>query len=347
MNTLSAYCNFRNDLLHLYCSTKSAAIEAEFLRFSQDQSNNFIRWLMTSKGVKKKLIDPSVYDAFIKLIQIKNKYPDIKQANLRSIIVNDTELTSVIPVFLALDKVSKDGEFKDILWQFEDVLAEIGSIVSPLVGSFVGSSDIGLDLKTLEENYANYAAKEQTKTVERKIPLYQQRELTFRALLMRFSEELALAAQNDGMEELAGYFRGGVLAKPIPFGLGQYVDFDGVSNDQMMSASKMANHIWKYPDPKYQNYLHDLIEVNLLNASGAISQEDATSIKQRFEREKDISALYMNEDGDGEEQGAYSGMESEGIINIDDRLNPDFIYLLSSLFVMLQRKMKVPTPFMD
>jgi len=184
----------------------------------------------------------------------------------------------------------------------------------------------------------------------RKPTLSKQREEMFVYLFKRFSNELSDAFDSVDLPELAQKTRDGILGVPPPIGIGEYIELNPISDSQMKECKKMSDYVFQYPSKKNANYLHDLVEIQLLQHAGSIKQEDVYKFKEAYERQRNVLDYVKDEEfgsaesqqGQGQGLGQGHGLGTEGIITTNTRLNPDYIYMLSVFFMFMQRGLKIP-----
>ena len=336
------YSEFQDDLLRLYCKTKHSAIEDIYLKFSQNLNQNLLRWIRTNNSIKDSLRNPSVYSALETLDLVKMRVgnnPSISNI-IRVLTPSPTDLKN-IPIILAFAQLMT-GEAKEILSPFSDIISAIASKLKIPSGQDAEDPNVvSSDLLIIQNAFHQEKAKEVLRPVRvTRQTLQQQRSTMFSLLLKRFSDEMAVASEAQGFNDLASAFRSGVLAIPAPFGISKHLELDSISEDQMRVSKKLADYVFQYPGPDFSNYHHDLIEIDLLQHSGGLTEEDAYKFKETYESEKNVMD-YLDE-----KEKTYvaevPGIETSGKITDDTRMNPDYIYMLAMFFLFMQKRLRMP-----
>jgi hypothetical protein len=342
--------NFGKDVFNLYLRTKNAEVESLYLKFAEDYSQHIGESILSHRNIRGKISNPIVYDALELLAGIKKDFGnDIKIGNIAKIFSSNDKNTRTIPVISAFNKLIVDNRVGDVLSPFSNIIAMVVStfkIVDSEERSKIveqETQDVLADLLLIKRMMHKPSAPDIKEPATRKMNVRDQRFQMFKSLLSMFSEDIAKACEhvanesgNTGFTDLASQFRNGILAKFIPDGLGQYIDFKSISNDKMRMAGQLALYAIKYCGSKYVQYNHDYIDVTLLRAAGEITEEDVKSFQDTFRKERSIEKMLTDE------TKPYQGLDTYGKITLDKRLNPDYIYMLSVFFVVMQAKMGVP-----
>jgi len=330
------------DLLKLYCKVRHPLLEDMYIRVAQSQNNNISSWLVKNNSIKEKLKNPSVYDAIETLAFIRGKAGDNPSvSDIINLSSSSQKYLSTIPIIILFNGML--GRGLDILDRFKGIIGSLASWRVP-EGQYVENPDeVFQDISLINQNYISSKLEgiPYGKTRPHRTSKEQQRKDIFAYLFTRFSDEIASACESAGLPEIAQKIREGILAVSPPMGLGKFVELDPISNEQVRASKIMADYVFNYPDMKNASYLHDLVEINLLQNAGVISPEDAYKFKELYENERDVLD-YLNDEivVDMENQ---KGIDSGGSITSDSRLNPDYIYMVVVFFMILQMKLKIPS----
>lgn len=322
------YNSLKNDILTLFASIRHPELENLYIKLAEETELQptqeiFSKWLSGNKKIRSLLSNTSVYDAFLLLLDLRSRYPGgISHSELIKEFMNRG--SSGQSTLISFANYLSNPDVKSILEPFSDILVTTTKFMKS-----VEQRDILGDLKIIKNQFEEYLRKgsEKTKPLDKKRSIHQKRNDMYRYLLNRFSIELANAANSVNLPDLAEKFNSGMLSKPIPIGLGRYIEFNPISVDNARTAKIMAEHVWKYCDSQWNNYNHDIIELTFLSKVGSISKEDFYRL--RIEYEQNVN----KEAGDG--------MNIENIV-IDKRLDSNYIYMLSMLFVFLESKLGIP-----
>jgi len=341
------YTNFSNDILDLYCKTGCSSIESLYIKFSQNYTQNISKWLLQNKRIRNDLENPAVYDALRALSAIRDKLPEgeVVASNLVKFLGSSPFLLKTVPLILAFKDLLGESQVKDILYPFQDIILMAASTMKIFEQRERDKQITETDLEevlpsliTIQQAFLSNSSPEEERIRKRKTISQQQKDM-FRALLERFSSEMAAAAAASGLKELSQKFSEYILAKPIPMGLGEYVAFPSMGDDKLRLSKQMSDYILKYPDPRMANYNHDIVEINLLRSAGVLSDEDVYRFKENFERKKDVTEYLADDEFLGEN---FPGIETEGKITINDRMNPEYIYMLSVFFLYMYQGLGLP-----
>lgn len=345
MNIDVKYSDLSKDLLKLYCSVRHSSIEDSYIKLSQDYASGIDLWLRKNKKIKNELSNPNVYDALLTLVFLRGNLSDApKISDIAKILPNNPTHLKNVPIIISFAELL-NSESNNLLVPFKDIILKIhSSITVPVEKSMEGPSEIYGDLSIINNAFLTRGSDVKTDTQKlmktRKLSLIDQRRNMFRYLLQRFSDDLSSASDVAGFSDLAQQFRNGILSVLPPVGIGRHIELDPISDNQMIMARKMAEYVLKYPDEKYSNYHHDLVEVNLLQKAGSLTAEDATRFKQEFEVQNRLKN-YMADDSEVVGDDSV-GMDTGSTITGDKRLNPDYIYMLCMFFFFLQKKLRIP-----
>lgn len=347
MNKGLKYSEIGKDLLQLYCKVRVGAIEDDYIKVSQSHQYSLDRWLSKNKNIRDELINPDVYGALEALVFLKKKIGEKPALN--------EIVKALTPQASHLSKTPIIISFGGLVSQYPEILLPFGNIIGVISDRFKlpegqnieNPEEISKDLEFIDRAFsgAKASTKDDKHSVDRvrmpKATLSQKRTHIFTYLFRRFSEDLAAATESAGLSEISQKFRDGILGVPPPMGLGQYVELDPISNTQMGESKRMADYVFKYPDLRNAAYLHDLIEIQLLQKSGVIAPEDAYKFKEVHEQQKNVLDYLENEEAyDIDKQ---KGIDTGDTITTDSRLNPDYIYMLIMFFIFLQQKLRIPS----
>jgi len=345
MTTNVKYSDLHNDLLKLYCSTNNPSLENVFIRFAEGYTNNISAWLKKNQSHKDKLTNPLVYDALITLDSLIHRIDGPStMSEILKVISSNPRYLKTLPIIISFQNLLTSSA-RDILSPYKGIINTIAAQMSvPENQAIENTSEILSDLMLLQDSFIQdksaYSAPVVDKNIVKRQTLPKQRQQIFTYLLKRFSDELASASEAAGLTEIAQRFRDGILAVPPPVGIGEYIELDPITDDQMTESKRMADYIFQYPGPEYSNYLHDLVEIQLLQHSGGITPEDAFKFKETYERQRNV-LNYIDQD-QPEYVTEQPGIDTGDQITGDACLNPDFIYMLSMFFFFMQRRLKMP-----
>ena len=336
---------FTDDVLDLYCRTKISEVESVFIKLANVEPDPFWKWLLKNNRVRQSLINSSVYDALDILSHIRSIFsygqPIDKSTVVRTLNSNAKNMKTM-PVILAMNNLVDNNEVKDILQPYRDIIEMIGSFMSSKDNP-LNENDIIQDLNTIKNLYFKSNVQEKTSEEDKvKETIPQKRINMLRYLLTRFSDDIANAAASSGMSELAAAAKSGILAKPFNVGLNKYIKFENFDTSKIKNCERLAEYILKKPQYEFRwgDHNHDTIEMELMKYVGALTKEEMLDIITEYERAVDPMEKLQNE-----EETMYSGYNLSGRISIDQRLNPDYLLLLSTFFVFLRNKAGLPTGY--
>jgi hypothetical protein len=321
--SLKTYKQFSDDLLRLYCVTKNSKIEQNFIRFSEAYNNEFCKWIqMEEKKIRPKLKEQNLLQAFKLLCEI-----NITDKNsITKLLLQSPTSTKAIPLILSLNDILEKSSFS-ILQPFTDAIKTVRNL-----GFKNGTGteyeelkkSLYIDLQTLTDLYT-FRGKEEPVVV--KAPSKkQERQDIAQNLLEKFSSEIALAFEQNGMVEIAQAFRNKVLARPVEQGIAKILPIDTISPDKITVAYNLANYVWKSPSSKWIDYYHDYVESVCLNRAGVLSDEDFWKIKKQYDQFRGTSLLE-------EDYKVVKNLEKNAI------MNPEYIHMVALFFYFLQNKM--------
>lgn len=343
------YNQFGKDLLQLYCKVKDPVLEDAFIRFASEVS--FPQWLRhNKKEILSKIGNSSVYDAFDILADMQGSDfgsdPDVpgKGASLGDLwkrFQASSNSMRAIPVIQTFSSLIDNPSFKNILEPFKSSVLFISkwlkepSNLTEIEKTRKKEDDqrVAEDLRIINNMFVTQGSEEAPRV---RVPsVKQQRKDMFVYLLTRFSEEIASAFENAGLEEEAKKFRSKVLAIGLREGVGSIINLHMLSFGQNNVIKYMVDYAWKRPDIRWGNYNHDLIEVTFLAQAGEISAEDLAFIRSEYEKNKDVMGIFEDK------EEPIKGMDTFDKITIDKKMNPLYIQMLAVFFYYFQSKMKV------
>jgi len=334
-------CGIEKDLLGLYCKVRHPLLEELYIKVAQAKGGNMEGWLTKNKPLKEQLKNPSVYDAIETLAFVKSKAGDSPSlSNVITLVSSSPRYLSTIPIITIFNGFLESG--LDILDRFSSIIKVIGSFKVP-EGQYIESpEDVFQDINLINEKYTSSSQEESQhiKTIPSRVSKTQQRRDIFTYLFSRFSDEISSACESAGLPEIAQKIRDGILSVSPPMGLGKFVELDPISNEQVRVSKQMSDYVFQYPEMKNASYLHDLVEINLLQHAGVISPEDAYRFKEVHDNSRNVLDYLNSDDNEVESQ---KGIDSGGVITSDSRLNPDYIYMIVVFFMFLQMKLKIPS----
>jgi hypothetical protein len=325
------YSEITNDILKLYCSIKEPKLESLFIRLASLE--NFSNWVSRNGKIKTELNIPSVYDAFVALSDLRATFQFGQKIDRQTVWKIIQPNKSVIPIILGLNELVDVDIVKDIIQQYRDIIKEISEYMSmPLPNK----DELYEDVLKIRNTYYKEVIDEDIGEIKKEsIP--QQRKNMFQYLLIRFSEDVASAADNSGLKDLANGIRSGILSKPVPAGLSRYLNFNNVDKSQIDIAKKLAEYIIKRYDPKFSDINHSIVETTIMGKAGVLTSEDIMQLKMKYE-EQNNPTQYIEDS-----TAKYPGMDTSSKITFDKRLNPEYLLILSSFFVILQAKIGLPS----
>jgi len=329
--------NLMEDVKGLYLKTSNGSLEDQFIALSQAYQNELLKWLGKGK-VTAQLQDSGVLNALYLLAQLRRKHP--QQVTVPDVVEYFSKERQVesLSYIMSFANFLGDERVKSVIDPFKDIIVA--------VSRFSGGKEINLegvlnDLISLQKDFSGYLEKQIDKPyadygVSKQPRQTKRQKLTnmFSYLLRTFSEEIASAAERNGLEQFANGLRQGILAKAAPVGIERYMSFPKLSGDKWKIARKLANYVAENTDDRFRQYNHDLVEIALLNVAGQLTKEDFYRFKEKTEEAKDVSRFMAEEEELGEDQEKVDyGIE----ILDDNRLNPEYIYMLSIfLFALYQ-----------
>lgn len=334
------YREFNNDILKLYCSIKHSSLESIFIKMSSVEISALHQWLLKQKNIKKSLINTSVYDALIILFKIRSTFPfgeTIDRKVLVDILHENAQTLSTIPIILGLSTIMNDTMARDILHPFKDILTHISKQYSPGDGELDSSENLLKDISTIKNSFFGTEIEEKS-SVKKRNTISNQKTDMFKYLLSKFTDEIWNAAESNNFKDLAIDIRAGALAKPAPIWLSKFF----VLNDQnsfLPISKKVADYVLKNYDMRMSDYNHDIIEMTFMSKSKQVSEEDIKKLKLQHEENKNVFEYLENE------EKKYPSIDLSSIINSNKRINPDYLFMLSSMFVFMQNKIGMPSVF--
>jgi len=325
------------DVKNLYLKTSVREIEDQFIILSAANVSEIGRWLKGPVSDRVSLQDPAVLNAIRFLEELRKKYPTkVSSSEMSFYFVNNPKSATDLSYLMAFSKVlGMPGT--EILTPYNDIIKSTGHFTG---GLDLDPETILSDLQILQEDLTGQV-EQQTKVREPSRPAAdwsagtkkQQQSAMFGHLLRTFSEEIASAADTNGLDGLADVIRNGALARTPNVGIGKYISQPSLNDRQWKLVFNLVSRIEKYPDSKLQNHYHDLVEMSLLTATDQLTPEDMMRFVDKVEESKDFSSYMEGNDGDDASYDVDHGVE---ILN-DQRLNPSYLYLLNGLLSIMYR----------
>lgn len=325
----------KDDILKLYCSIKHPSLELLFLKMANVDANLFYSWLLRNKNIKSSLKNQSVYDAFDLLGQLRNTFSYGSKIDLSTIVRTVHEHSRYlesIPVIVTLSQIS-DPSIQEVVNPFRDIIDFISSAMKT---AGVDIDIVTQDINSIKNRFIGSTTEDESKQVVKET-IGSQRKKMFHFLLTRFTEEVSSAADSSGLNELASAVRSGALSKPANMSLSKVINLTKFDPNNVETARRLVDYVYKNYDPRMSDYNHDVVEVTMLNKAGSLTKEDIDQLRTKYEEKKDITK-YLEED-----DTKYPGLDAGDMVTFDKRLNPDYLLMLSSFFVIFQMKLKMPS----
>lgn len=333
------YKNFTSDILKLYCKTQNKEIETLFVKMASVEVNLFYKWLLKNKKLKNKMSNPSTYDALELLSQIRSVFSygePLEKSTIVKTLHENARTLAAIPIIIGMKKFLDAPATKEILQPYRDIVETVSTLFT---SKDIDYASVENDLTVVKNEYFVGADVESPEEVKKKESIPQQKKNMFQYLLIKFSEEIANAASSSGLTDLANTIKDGALSKPAPVSLSEFINFNPASQDQIDLAKKLADFVAKNYDSRLDDYNHDIVQITLLGKAGQLTPEDIQQLKFNYEKQKNI-VKYVEEPGT-----KFPGIDPMDKITFDKRLNPDYLLMLSSFFVILQSKVGMPSSF--
>jgi len=331
---MDKYSNFSKDLLELYCKTGKKEIEDLFLRFAM--VSNFVDWIKNNKDGVAGVKDPNVMQSLGWLS--KNAFKGLTQKEILHSLFGDEEFKKIVPYIMSLSALSKTQEFAETLHPFSSIFSSMS-----LLDIDVDLPDVKDDLTLIKNAYTSSLSVGDEDTLVRppiqKMTQKAKKEMLYQNLLRRFSADVANAAIKSDEMDLAEDVRSGALAMPFPIALRKYFGTIDINTIDFKIPKKMADVFIKYADIKYEGFLYDVTKLTFLSASGQVTQEQIYDLRKEMEREK--SYLYMH----GEQDDELASLNFRDKIPIQAELDPKYLVLVSSYFIILQKYLNMPSAF--
>ena len=333
---MNKYSDFSKDLLELYCKTGKKEIEDLFLRFAATQ--DFPSWVKAQQDISG-LKDNSVLLALKWLARKMSK--TVTPNDILQSLYNDKEFYKLAPYMMSLAQLAKTEPFAELLSPFSPIFASMSvlNIAAEL-------PDIGSDLTTIKNTYSPSVetedAEEAVRRPVQKMTYKAKREMLYQNLLRRFSADVANAAVQYNYVEFANEIRSGILAMPFPLALGKHfdsADIPKLDDVDFRVSKRMADEFMNKADLRYEASLYDDAKTEFLLATGQITPETAHNLKIEMERQKAYTQMH------GEQDEELESVGFKDKVPIEVELNPKYLYLVSTYFVMIQRYLKMPMAF--
>jgi len=335
MQKCDTYDNFRKDLLYLYCNVKLSSVEDLLIRFSASFDRDISTWIKSNrKSLKDNVKDPRVVELLLFLSNAKEMTGTDDKIN-RSEMMKYLLSSRIRPEYLfilgAFDRILQKGLCKDILFPFANIIKQFTNMLK-ITGEAPPEGTILQDLISISNLY-NRSSIEKIKT--NRVTIKDKRRSMVRDLLTVFSNEISYAYESKGLVDISNAIKSGILAKPPHEGIDTILELNAISSDQINESKRLAEQVWKKYDERWLKYNHDMVETTLLNKAGLISNSDFAQIIGSYEKRKNPIDIL-------DETKEIPPWGSEGTeIAVDQRMNPNYIYLLSLFFLYLFRKLSL------
>jgi len=340
MNKLKLYSNLTKDIFNLYCLTLNSKVEDVFLRLSQTVGRDFIRWLRSDDAllVADTLHDPLLMEAFRYMMKVRSKFTlgSLDRSKFVEYIMSNPHPS--ITVIIELANFLGDPEVGYLLEPFEDIIQIAATMKSEKPRS--SHSVLLDDLVTLRDKFTK---KEATKEPEDekgdvsyvvdpltgkrvKVPirrnLTEQRKDMFYGLYTRFSEDIAMAAENSGFSEFAQALRTrGILGRNQL--LSEFIEVGETTPYIVQKAQEVSRNVLRNSEPSKFDQNYEYIKQESLFFVSAITHEEYGRLQRARQQETPIP---------------LEGEESEEIempeLSVDAQkwLNPYVLSMLSAVF---------------
>lgn len=343
MNNKKAYIDFSRDLLGLYRKIKHSEIEKCYIKVSSSLHRHFSDWILNK--VKPNFLDKikneNTYNCLKLLSQIRKEVPHGSKLDHSFIVKNILfENQNLVSTLWSLKDILRDVRVSGVLSQFEDLIISINNVIPP-------KEDIDPKIKLQKNNdivddiveiYKEYEDDDSAVSSEKsqKLSLSQKRSNMLRLLLSRFSNNIASSYERNGMTDVATAIRSGILAKYPSYGIDLIIDSkkeDMVNSSGLFAINSLVNQIYKKQyDERWLDYNYSLIDITFLKEAGIMSRSDFFDIIYNYEKDRNIINKL-----DGKRMVDPISHKFEGIY-VDQRMNPKYIYLLCSFFVIFSNK---------
>ena len=333
MQKCDIYDNFRKDLLSLYCNVKLSSVEDLLIRFSVSIDRDISTWIKGNrKFLKDNVKDPRVIELLLFLSSAKDMAgtdDKINRSEMMKYLLSSRIRPEYLFILKTFESILQKGLCQNILFPFANIIKQFNNMLK-ITGEAPPESDILQDL-TFISNLYDKSSIEKIKT--NRLTINDKRRRMIRGLLMMFSNEIAYAYESKGLIDISNAIKSGILAKPPHDGIDTIMELNVISSDQINESKRLAEQVWKKYDERWLKYNHDMVETTLLNKAGLISNSDFAQIIDDYEKRKSpIDILDKTK-----EMPSWASEGSE--IAVDQRMNPDYIYLLSLFFLYLFRKL--------
>jgi len=338
------YGSIGNDLLKLYCKIQDTSLEDIYIKYAQDYTRSVLKFIRTHSDLKNEINNPVVYEALETLDFLRSKIGDSPSLSdvIRVIQPHPKHLAN-IPMIIAF-KDLLGGPANDILSLFHDIIMTISKIRPPedqLEGNreLIQEDLLYIQKQLRDGSKSDYVQIPEKPVKVRKLTLKQKRLEIFTTLLKRFSYEMASVAEAAGMHNLSAAFNNGILATNPATGVGSYINIDTPSGAQGMAVNNMVNMVIKNPNPELINYYHDSMEINFLQVAGVIEEEDLQRFKSEYQNK--MNQIKYIEDKSQGDTPVLEDLNFDINITNDDRMNPDYIKMLSLFFYFMKYKLNM------
>jgi hypothetical protein len=328
------HIDFKNDLLSLYAKVKHSEIESLFIKIANAEITDLHKWLLKNSSIKHLLNNPELYDTLIFLNQLRGKYAygTIENKDILPLLLFNRPL---IPILMGMSKLTNDVMARDILLPFKDILDIVGNVYKPGEGSVVSTESIFNDITKIKNSFIG-SETEDKKESQRK-SIQDKRFDMYKALLYKFNDIVSSSAESSGLPDVAEAIKKGALTKIAAISLSNFFRFSGEQSGLLETSKKLADFVFKNYNPRMVDYNYSIIEGTLLSKSRQIKPEDLQMLKIKHEKEKNI----MDYLEDGEKK--YDSLDINSLITPNKHMNPDYLLMLSVMFVFIQKKLGLPS----
>jgi len=319
MKPNTIFDNFLRDLSALYCKTKLASIENEFIKLAQSgfDYNTFGSWLSSELRTSRK-------GSLLSKLSSPNSARCILELNNLTFEIGKIEEKDFYPYLIK--KYASDISFlnnlfnciyvKDLYTYYSEPLNLISNLISS--GTIRDVKDDTL-VKNLEIDYRIILSEyENAKSV-----MVEKSKEKFLFLLNKFSNDVAGALTDIGREDLAQQ----ILSSKIlwrPDLLSTVLPMSNTNRIQGgMIGRLISDIIYKQNNP---SSTYEYIKSKILDFAGVINKKDIDVLKNEYRADKDLYSM-QEDKGFSDEK-----MESTDMNNIssDKWLDPNVLTMISS-----------------
>lgn len=337
---------FLNDLKDLYCRTKISGVERSWIKVSQAYEQAFGQWLESNQDIRNDLNNPQVYDAFIVLKNLRERYPSFDNKLALQLFTQGvgkkSPFMTASPWISDLGNFLGDSDVESILYPFRDIITSF-SFIKPADSSHVPNKDlIKDDLMTIRDGYMEAIQADEGGTGEDeygdfqrgKSTVSQKRIQMFSYLLRRFSEDLAMAASRSGMDDLASAFRSGILANPTA--LAQKAPMMDINPYMVNGVNGIVKDVMRSVQPEDQDANYNYIKEKALRFVGAVSPRQVQDVYKRREEGYGMQS-FMDENA-----SKMPSVSDSPTLSVEDAtwLTPEVLTILSVTFAVYYSLLK-------